>query len=196
MNKETRQCKACGYEYVCHNPYRMDIKGACPSCKVVITIATGLPESPILEEKKVKESKSDEFWGCVILLVILIGFCLGVFYAIKGIISWISEPPKIEKKVEKKEAPKLKPPYSEKYFSIWDGSHSQFVKEVKERIKSPSSFKHLKTTIYLDPNDKEIMYITMDFEAQNSFGASLRSFAYVKAYRDNSQIIKNTLVIE
>ena len=55
----------------------------------------------------------------------------------------------------------------EAQFSLWDGSHNNLVKYVKENMHDPDSFKHV-DTYYLDKNT--YLIVTMRFRGKNMFG--------------------------
>jgi hypothetical protein len=57
-------------------------------------------------------------------------------------------------------------------FSPWNGSHKLLVDLVKAKINTPRSFKHVKTTAYLGDFPRPVV---MQFDAQNVFGAMLRT---------------------
>ena len=59
-------------------------------------------------------------------------------------------------------------------FSAWNGSHRNFVEAVRQQLKSPSSFEHVRTRFSTGDFPRTIR---MEFDADNAFGASLRGTA-------------------
>ena len=58
--------------------------------------------------------------------------------------------------------------------SSWDGSHRATVNYIKENLKDPDSYQHIKTSI--TPVDKEGNHILiMRYRAKNSFGGYVPS---------------------
>lgn len=53
--------------------------------------------------------------------------------------------------------------------SDWDGSSRSVIRVVKQRLKDPESFEHIKTRI-TPVNDKGNHLVYMDYRAKNSFG--------------------------
>ena len=61
----------------------------------------------------------------------------------------------------------------EKQFTQWDGSHIKLKAYVKDNLKDPSSFEHIKT-IYtpnpsVDNKGEQYITVTMEYRAKNSF---------------------------
>lgn len=76
-----------------------------------------------------------------------------------------------------------------KCLSPWDGSMSAFIDEVKETLRDPSSFDHVKTfasTVNLDGSQ----YITMQFRARNGFGGLNIGIAKATIRNDNCVIAR------
>lgn len=59
--------------------------------------------------------------------------------------------------------------------SGWDGSHPQFVRELKKRLNDPGSFGHVGT--WTGSNIAGSHKITMKFRASNSFGGTVQQTA-------------------
>lgn len=61
----------------------------------------------------------------------------------------------------------------EKQFTSWDGSHIQLKKHIKNNLKDPNSFEHIKTTFTPEPlkdiDGNEYISVTMEYRAKNSF---------------------------
>ena len=62
----------------------------------------------------------------------------------------------------------------EKCFDPWDGNHIVFERLVKDRLKAPSTFKHVDTRYSVGEFPRSLF---MTYEAENSFGVPLRSTA-------------------
>jgi len=75
----------------------------------------------------------------------------------------------VENVVSKKRREKI-----EEAFSAWDGSHMNFVRELKQSLNDPRSFEMVKTT-YRD--NGEVLMVYMTFRAKNPFGALILSSA-------------------
>ncbi|MGX1024972.1 hypothetical protein [Psychroflexus sp. MBR-150] len=63
-------------------------------------------------------------------------------------------------------------------FSIWDGSHRNLVKYIKQNLHDPNSFKH-QETIYEDKGD--YVLIEMSYRAKNKLGAMVLETVVAKA---------------
>lgn len=74
----------------------------------------------------------------------------------------------------------------ERCFSPWNGSHRLLVDPVKPEINTPSSFKHIKTTAYLEEFSRPVV---MEFDAQNAFGATIRTTVQAASAQDCSVVI-------
>lgn len=61
----------------------------------------------------------------------------------------------------------------EKQFTSWDGSHIQLKKYIKNNLKDPNSFEHIKTTYTPTPitdiEGNEYITVNMEYRAKNSF---------------------------
>lgn len=55
-----------------------------------------------------------------------------------------------------------------KQFSVWDGSHYNLVKYVKERLNDDNSFRHVNTTAKILGDN---VLVKMEYRAANTFGA-------------------------
>jgi len=55
-------------------------------------------------------------------------------------------------------------------FSFWDGSHTNLVAFVKERMHNPKSFEHVETT-FADGGIDYGVIVTMRYRGTNTFGA-------------------------
>ena len=73
----------------------------------------------------------------------------------------------------------------EKQFSGWDGSHTEFSKYLKNRLKNPDSYDHVKT-LYVDKGDHILIETT--YRATNSFNAVTTGKGYAKANIDGSSL--------
>ncbi len=92
-------------------------------------------------------------------------------------------------------------------FSIWDGSHKEFVKLVKKNMNDEKSFKHIETNYtevideYTKDNINSILksagvkdrvdigdlFLIMQFSGKNAFNATIKNTAYgIAFYRTNS----------
>ena len=74
----------------------------------------------------------------------------------------------------------------EQCFNPWNGSHKLLVELVKENINTPRSFKHVKTTAYLGDFPRPVV---MQFDAQNAFGAMIRTTVQAESALDCSVMI-------
>lgn len=75
----------------------------------------------------------------------------------------------------------------EQQFSSWDGSHRQFVREVKRVMHDDSSFDHIETR-YRD--DEDTIFLIMEFRGTNAFGATVRNTAYGRADVRSAEILE------
>ena len=75
-------------------------------------------------------------------------------------------------------------------FNGWNGSHKVMVDLVKENIDAPRSFKHVKTTAYLGDFPRPVL---MQFDAQNAFGAMIRTTVKAMSDLDCSVIITDVV---
>lgn len=73
----------------------------------------------------------------------------------------------------------------ESQFSLWDGSHKNLVKVVKENLNDPKSFKHQETKYKYDDKDK-ILTVYMTFRAKNALGALVLNTATATADLDGN----------
>lgn len=72
-------------------------------------------------------------------------------------------------KVAKKEADEAKArEHGHHCLSAWDGSHRAFKEVVKEQLRDPASFEHIRTVTAKKVNDSHI--IQMKYRARNGFG--------------------------
>jgi len=55
-----------------------------------------------------------------------------------------------------------------RFFSSWDGSHSQMIEAVKNNMNDPGSFKHVETTLSSGPGDTLI--VNMTYRGRNGLG--------------------------
>ena len=53
--------------------------------------------------------------------------------------------------------------------SLWDGSHSEVVRLVKEDLRDPDSFQHIETRVSV-VSDQGLHSFTMEYRARNGFG--------------------------
>ena len=74
----------------------------------------------------------------------------------------------------------------ERCFNGWNGSHKLLVELVKENIDAPRSFKHVRTTAYLGDFPRPVV---MQFDAQNVFGAMIRTTVKANSALDCSVVI-------
>lgn len=74
-----------------------------------------------------------------------------------------------------------------KQFSAWDGSHRKTVKYIKNRMKNPKSFKHVKTT-YTPHKDPNYRVIVMKYRGTNSFNAVVTHTALVKVKKNGDVV--------
>jgi hypothetical protein len=66
--------------------------------------------------------------------------------------------------------------YGQHCLSLWDGSHPEFVKQVKRRLNDPDSFDHVETVTWPVRDDGRNS-IMMTFRAKNGFGGVITSKA-------------------
>jgi hypothetical protein len=66
--------------------------------------------------------------------------------------------------------------YGQHCLSLWDGSHPEFVKQVKQRLNDPDSFDHVETVTWPVRDDGRNS-IMMTFRAKNGFGGVITSKA-------------------
>ena len=78
----------------------------------------------------------------------------------------------------------------EQCFNPWNGSHKLLVELVKENIDAPRSFKHVKTTAYLGDFPRPVV---MQFDAQNVFGAMIRTTVQADSELDCSVVITEVI---
>ena len=74
----------------------------------------------------------------------------------------------------------------EQCFNPWNGSHKLLVDLVKQNINTPRSFKHVDTTAYLGEFPRPVV---MQFDAQNAFGATVRTTVKAMSDPDCSVVI-------
>lgn len=60
--------------------------------------------------------------------------------------------------------------------SSWDGSHRDFVRQVRARLNDPDSFEHDETRV-TPVSDEGTHLIFMEFRARNAFGGIVRNTA-------------------
>ncbi|SMH36066.1 hypothetical protein [Maritimibacter sp. HL-12] len=66
--------------------------------------------------------------------------------------------------------------YGQHCLSPWDGSQTEFVRRVKNRLNDPKSFDHVETRTWpVDPEGRNRLLMT--FRAQNAFGGVVLSKA-------------------
>lgn len=73
----------------------------------------------------------------------------------------------------------------ERQFSAWDGSHRPLVRRVKESMKNPDSFEHVKTT-YTEQDD--MILVLMTYRGKNSFNAVVTERVYAEVTLDGAII--------
>lgn len=114
--------------------------------------------------------------GFVILLLIIIGSATSIYDSTK---------PKPVKTAEQIREDQIK-----KYFDVWDGSHTNLTKVIKDSLNDPKSYQHDKT-LYFDRGDHLIVETT--FRTKNKYGGMVTY--QIKAKTDLSgnvlQIISN-----
>jgi hypothetical protein len=66
--------------------------------------------------------------------------------------------------------------YGQHCLSLWDGSHPEFVNQVKRRLNDPDSFDHVETVTWPVRDDGRNS-IMMTFRAKNGFGGVITSKA-------------------
>lgn len=71
----------------------------------------------------------------------------------------------------------------ERQFSAWDGSHRPLVRRVKESMKNPDSFEHVKTT-YTEQGD--MLLVLMTYRGKNSFNAVVTQRVYAEVTLDGT----------
>jgi hypothetical protein len=90
----------------------------------------------------------------------------------------------------------------EAQFSLWDGSHIELVKLVKENMNDPKSFEHAETKYLVLSTQEQIdtlgrgnigdLYIYMKFRGANAFGGTILSEVEAVAdYKNNTITILN-----
>lgn len=62
-----------------------------------------------------------------------------------------------------------------KCFSVWDGSHIELTRIIKESMNDPDSYKHIQTT-YTDIGNN--INIKMSFRGRNAFGGVVKQTVY------------------
>lgn len=73
----------------------------------------------------------------------------------------------------------------EKQFSVWDGSHNELTKMIKDSLNDPDSYEHLNTN-YWDFEDHIV--VKTEFTAKNGFGGRVRNMASAKIYLSDGRI--------
>ena len=66
---------------------------------------------------------------------------------------------------------------NERYFSVWDGSNTEFVEAVKNKMNDPNSFKHVETR-YDDRGS--YLRIQMTYRGKNAFNATITATSTCK----------------
>ncbi len=72
-----------------------------------------------------------------------------------------------------------------KGFSLWDGSHRQLEKIIKNAMNDPDSFKHDETT-YVD--NGSYLTVKMTYRGKNRFGAMVKNWVVAKTDLDGNII--------
>lgn len=73
----------------------------------------------------------------------------------------------------------------ESQFSAWNGEHRALGKYVKENLKNPDSYEHVKT-VYVDKGDNLLLETT--YRATNSFNAVITQKTYAETSIDGSSL--------
>lgn len=75
----------------------------------------------------------------------------------------------------------------EDQFSLWDGSHKNLKKYIKDNMNDPDSFEHVKT-VYWDMNDH--LVVLMEFRGSNAFGGIVKNSVKAKINIENGEVIE------
>ena len=147
ISSDAKKCPNCGAKNAKRNEYR-----ECSKCKKAVHMSQrhcecGEKNPAYINPKALKI-------GCAVFILIAIIF---------GAVESCSRTPDEKRQNELK-----------KNFSSWNGSHNQFVEEIKSRLNNPSSFEHVETS-YKDFGKN--LQINMKFRAKNKFNATITTTA-------------------
>ena len=126
-----------------------------------------------LKKKKKKKENMTPGQGCLVILVIII--FVVIFIILSG---GNGEKPALTKAEQRVEM-------IEEQFSVWDGSHRELTKFIKESMNDPSSYEHVKTA-YEDREDYLIVETT--FRGKNAFGGIVKNTVRAKVSLDGKII--------
>lgn len=116
--------------------------------------------------------------GTIILGIIVVSIFVGIF----------DDQKERSKPAQPKTAAEIRKDQIAPAFSAWDGSHLRLTRYIKEQLKDPDSYKHIKTT-YQD--NKDVILISTQYRAKNSFGGYVVSTATATAKIDGTLITVN-----
>jgi len=83
----------------------------------------------------------------------------------------------LERLAEQKRLEQIREEKIAKQFSLWDGSHKELVRLVKNDLNDAGSFEHIETTYRINKDHtpgQDILFIKMDFRAKNAFGGVIK----------------------
>ena len=81
-----------------------------------------------------------------------------------------------------------------KCFSVWDGSSSDLVAKVKDRLRDPDSFEHVRTKS--TPNANGYRTVLMEYRAKNGFGGYNTAIAVGSLNTANCTIVDSSFVAQ
>lgn len=131
-----------------------------------------------------KERSSSNSIGCgtIILGFFIIGL-IGSLFSEKNPHTSTPEKPKTAAELHQEKI--------ESQFSAWDGSHRALERYIKDHLKDPDSYEHIKTT-YIENADKTLTIYTK-YRAKNSFGGYVIESAIATATINGELITVNSL---
>ena len=84
---------------------------------------------------------------------------------------------------------------AEKCLSGWDGSHRATNERIKAELRSPDSFEHVKTLYRTTlTQGGRILVLTVEFSAENAFGARLRGTGFGDVDVQTCQVVRGGLI--
>lgn len=169
-----KKCKECGKKISTQAE-------VCPNC--------GVPEPTTIDKKKKSLSKGDKFLIKFFILPCLLLFFISVFFS-EGDSSY-------ENKVmlsAEEQAKQAREDTISEAFSVWDGSHLDLTRTVKDSMNDPNSYEHIETT-YIDNgqtlfNNSDYLLVIMEFSGMNAFGGRVRNIVRAKTSIETGKVIE------
>lgn len=141
---------------------------ACKGCKQQVH-----PTAKTCPHCGVSNPGKNQTSGCLNILVVVISGVILIYL----IDDKKPEPPKTPAEIRKEKL--------QHGFNPWNGEHIQLTRLIKQNMKNPDSYDHVKTT-YIDKGDYLIIETT--YRGTNSFGAVVPGVAAAKADLDGNII--------